>query len=64
MTDNVQSMTFEILRSIQQSIVDLRGSMDNQFVEVRQRLDLVEAALNKQRRENAGALVMMRSTAG
>jgi hypothetical protein len=53
MDENVQSVTIEILRSIQQSLAA-----------VHERLDRLEGVVVKMRRDNAGALVLMRSAAG
>jgi uncharacterized protein YukE len=55
--DNVESATFEILKSIQASIADLAEQTARRF-------DQLEANMRKDRRNVAGMLVMMRATAG
>lgn len=64
MADNVQDATFEILTGIQASIADVRGTIDELRVEMVNRFEKVEDGLRKERRNNAGTLVMMRATAG
>jgi hypothetical protein len=55
--DNVESATFEILKSIQASIADLAEQTARRF-------DQLETNMRKDRRNVAGMLVMMRATAG
>ena len=57
MADNVQDATSEILKGIQTSIADLRRDMTGRF-------EHLEDGIRKERRNSAGALVMMRATAG
>ncbi len=57
MPDNVESATFEILKSIQASIADLAEQTARRF-------DQLETNMRKDRRNVAGMLVMMRATAG
>jgi phage-related minor tail protein len=64
MADNVQSVTNEILRSIQSAMVDLRTEMVERFDRLDQRITRVEGILDKQRRDSAAMLVMMRATVG
>ena len=60
MADNVDSITLDILKSIQASIAKL----NERFDQVDARFDRVEAGLRKDRRNVAGMLVMMRSVSG
>lgn len=53
MPDNVQDITLDILKSIQNGIADINT-----------RLDRLEVGMRKDRRNVAGMLVMMRATAG
>jgi hypothetical protein len=55
--DNVESATFEILKSIQASIAELAEQTARRF-------DQLETNMRKDRRNVAGMLVMMRATAG
>ena len=57
MPDDVESATFEILKSIQASIADLAEQTARRF-------DQLEANMRKDRRNVADMLVMMRATAG
>lgn len=57
MPDNVESATFETLKSIQASIADLAEQTARRF-------DRLEANMRKDHRNVAGMLVMMRATAG
>jgi len=54
---NVESVTLDILKTIQASIAQFRA-------ETNERLDKLEAGLRRDRRNVAGILVMMRATAG
>jgi len=56
-TSNVESVTLDILKSIQASIAQFRA-------ETNERLDKLETGLRRDRRNVAGILVMMRATAG
>ena len=60
MADNAESMTLEVLKSIQASIADLRQRME------RVEATVVETAgiVKKQRRDIAGILVIMKATVG
>ena len=60
MSDNVQSVTLEILKSIQAGIVQL----NERFDWLDQRIDALDAGMRKDRRNVAGMLIMMRATAG
>ena len=60
MSDNVQTVTLEILKNIQASIVQLDGRFDR----LEERIDAIDAGMRKDRRNVAGMLVMMRATAG
>ncbi len=53
MSDNIHSLTLDVLKQIQSG-----------FAEMRDRLDRIEEINRKQRRDSAGMLVMMRATAG
>ena len=64
MSDNVQTAMFEILKSIQASVAETNTRLERFQTEVDVRLERVEAALRKDRRNAAGMLVMMRATAG
>ena len=64
MSDNVESVTHEILRSVQASIAALRAEMRTFREETRVGFEDVKSAIAKERRNSAGALVMMRATAG
>ena len=57
MASNVESVTLDILKTIQASIAQFRA-------ETNERLDKLEAGLRRDRRNVAGILVMMRATAG
>ena len=57
MSDNVQSMVFDILKKMQGENADFRRSVEERF-------DRLEEIVRKQRRDPAGMLVMMRATAG
>ena len=58
MPDNVESATFEILKSIQAS------SISDLAEQTARRFDQLEANMRKDRRNVADMLVMMRATAG
>ena len=74
MSDNVQTITLEILKSIQQGISDIRSEvvgMPSELAEVRtdlvqvnERLSRLEDISRKQRRDTAGLLVIMKSVVG
>lgn len=64
MADNVENATFDILKTIQSSIAELRTDMDRQFSDVGRRFEKLEDGLRTERRNNAGVLVMMRATVG
>jgi hypothetical protein len=53
MSDNVHSLTLDVLKQLQSG-----------FSEMRERLDRIENISRKHRRDSAGTLVMMRATAG
>ena len=53
MSDNVQSVTIEILKSIQESIARLET-----------RMTAMEDLMRKQRRDTAGILVLMKGAVG
>jgi glycine cleavage system pyridoxal-binding protein P len=53
MSDNVHSLTLDVLKQLQSG-----------FAEMRDRLDRIEDISRKHRRDSAGTLVMMRATAG
>ncbi len=57
MTDNVENLTLEILKSIQADLAGFRA-------ETTERFERLEETLRKQRRSSAGMLVMMQATAG
>ena len=57
MSNTVEPVTHDILKSIQAAIVELRAEMRAGFDEIR-------AQSLKERRNSAGTLVMMRATAG
>ena len=57
MSDTVETVTHESLKSIQAAIADLRTAMRTGFDEIR-------AQTPRERRDPAGTLVMMRATAG
>jgi uncharacterized protein YceH (UPF0502 family) len=59
-SENVQTAMFEILRSVQASVGDMRSQMAELRGEVAELKDLAR----KQRRDVAGILVMMKSVAG
>ena len=50
MADNVQDATFEILKNIQASIADVRGTIDELRAEMVTRFEKVEDGLRKERR--------------
>ena len=60
MTENVENAMFEILKRIQADLAVLKTDM----VEVKGRLDRLESAMKRQRRDSAAMLVIMRSTVG
>ena len=64
MASNVESVTLDILKSIQASISKLDERVSKLDERVSERFDHLEAALRKDRRNVAGMLVMMRATAG
>jgi hypothetical protein len=64
MSDNVENATIEILKGIQASLVQLRSDTTAFRAETSARFDSLEAGMRKDRRNAAGMLVMMRSTAG
>jgi hypothetical protein len=64
MSDNVQIFTLEILRGVQESISVLRSEMLARFDESHQRFDRIESQMKRIRRDNLGALLITRSTAG
>jgi len=55
--NNVQDATLEILKGIQAGIAQFRA-------ETNERLDRLETAMRRDRRNLSGMLVMMRATAG
>jgi len=57
MTENVETAMFEILKRIQEDIASLRKEMREGF-------ERSDELARKQRRDNAGMLVMMKSVAG
>ena len=67
MSDNVQTAMFEILKSVQTNIGDLKSQVDglnSRFANLEQgQVELKELA-RKQRRDVAGIMVMMKSVAG
>ena len=57
MTENVENLTLEILKSIQADLAGFRADTSERF-------ERLEGSLRKQRRGAAGMLVMMQATAG
>jgi phage-related minor tail protein len=57
MSEKPVDLTTEILVAIRKDIAEFRHSVET-------RLDRLEVAVGKQRRDQAGMLVMMRATAG
>ena len=55
---------FEILKSIQGSIVDLRAEVVELRATQDRRMEAMELVMRKQRRDMAGMLVVMKAAAG
>lgn len=64
MSDNVQTMMFDILKSIQKSISELDARVDGRLSALDNRMNAIEELLRKQRRDTAGILVMMKGVVG
>lgn len=64
MSDNVENLTIEILRSIQATISQFRDETGVRFEQLEARLDRLDTGMRKDRRNAAGMLVMVRATAG
>ena len=67
MPDNVQSAMFEILKSIQSDVSELKGRLggvEGRLGGVEGRLDRLEALVRRHGRDSAAMLVMMRGTVG
>ena len=67
MSDYVENITVEILRSIQASITEFRSETTARFKRLETRigaLGALGASMRKDSRNGAGMLVMMRATAG
>lgn len=62
MSDNLQSVNLDILRSIQESVSELRKEMQEGFSRVDERFARVDDIMRKQRRDTAGILVIMKAT--
>ncbi len=55
---------FEILKSIQASIVELRAEIAELRTTQDRRMESIEEVMRKQRRDTAGMLVMMKGVVG
>lgn len=64
MSDIVQTAMFEILKSIQASIVELRAEIAELRTTQDRRMESIEEVMRKQRRDTAGMLVMMKGVVG
>ena len=64
MSDNVQTMMFDILKSIQKSISELDARVDGRLSALDNRMNAIEELLRKQRRDTVGILVMMKGVVG
>ncbi len=64
MSENVPSVTLEILKSIQASISKLDARMSEMDARIDARFGAVEETMRKQRRDTAGILVLMKSVVG
>ncbi|WP_375457074.1 hypothetical protein [uncultured Methylobacterium sp.] len=64
MSDNVENLTIEILRSIQSAVKQLRDETQAFRDETNARFERLETGMRKDRRNAAGMLVMVRATAG
>lgn len=67
MAENVQSAMFEILKRIQSDVSEVKQrleSVEGRLGGVEGRLERVESSVEKQRRDSAAMLVMMRGTVG
>ena len=67
MSDNVQTAMFEILKSVQTNIGDLKSQVDglnSRFANLEQGQAELKELARKQRRDVAGIMVMMKSVAG
>jgi hypothetical protein len=64
MSDNVQNLMFDILKSIQQSISELDARVDGRLSAMDNRMSAIEDLVRKQRRDTAGILVMMKGVVG
>ncbi len=68
MADDVQDATFEILKGIQASIVDLRQEMDRRFgqqkLEMTGRFDALTAESRTDRRNINGLMALLQAASG
>jgi hypothetical protein len=64
MSDNVQSAMFEILKSIRADIAELRAEVRADFASLRADVAGLRETANRQRRDIAALLVMMKGTVG
>lgn len=64
MSENVQSVMFEILKKIQADLFSFRAEVNTRFEHMEQRFDAMGDLVRKQRRDTAGLLVMAKSVTG
>lgn len=64
MTNDVENITLDILKNIQGAVMELHRELADLREDMKARFGSVEEQLRKQRRNNAGMLVMMQATAG
>ena len=65
MADNVQSAMFEILKSIQLDMTDVKtrlGRVEGRLESVEGRLEKIDSQLQRARRDGAAMLIIMRAT--
>ena len=64
MSENVESVTHEILKSIQESILRLEKRVVDSENKLGKKIDELTATMVKFKRDMAGTIVIMRATAG
>ena len=64
MSDNIENLTLEILKSIQAELSSSRAELSAFRAETSDRLERLEVSMRKSRRNMAGMLVMMQATTG
>ena len=64
MADNVEDATQQILRRIQDSIVQSREALDRRFDEMKVRFDALEEQARRDRRNVSGLMTLLQSVSG